>query len=98
MIVLAIIAPQLAWIAPVAAVIMVLPGLLLQRSWRSWRSSRRMNRPCATRCWWKRAGAGGYQADAGGEPLLQQWNSYIQITAESGLRTRELTQNLISWG
>lgn len=36
--------------------------------------------------------------DAGGEPLLQQWNSYIQITAESGLRTRELTQNLISWG
>jgi ATP-binding cassette subfamily C protein LapB len=29
---------------------------------------------------------------------LQQWNSYIQITAESGLRTRELTQNLISWG
>ena len=27
-----------------------------------------------------------------------QWNSYIQITAESGLRTRELTQNLISWG
>lgn len=30
--------------------------------------------------------------------FLQQWNSYIQITAESGLRTRELTQNLISWG
>jgi ABC-type bacteriocin/lantibiotic exporter with double-glycine peptidase domain len=24
--------------------------------------------------------------------FLQQWNSYIQITAESGLRTRELTQ------
>ena len=46
----------------------------------------------------KRAGAGGHQADAGREPLLQQWNSYIQITAESGLRTRELTQNLISWG
>ena len=30
--------------------------------------------------------------------FLQQWNSYIQITAESDLRTRELTQNLISWG
>ena len=30
-VVLAIIAPQLAWIAPVAAVIMVLPGLLLQK-------------------------------------------------------------------
>jgi ATP-binding cassette subfamily C protein LapB len=24
--------------------------------------------------------------------FLQQWNSYIQITAESGLRTRELSQ------
>ena len=59
-VVLAIIAPQLAWIAPVAAVIMVLPGLLLQKK------------------------------------LAE--NSYIQITAESGLRTRELTQNLISWG
>lgn len=50
-VVLAIIAPQLAWIAPVAAVLMVLPGLLLQKNSRRWRSSRPMNRPCATRCW-----------------------------------------------
>ena len=72
-IVLAIIAPQLAWIAPVAAVIMVLPGLLLQK---------------------KLAELAKQSANR----FLQQWNSYIQITAESGLRTRELTQNLISWG
>lgn len=30
--------------------------------------------------------------------FLQQWNSYIRITAESGLRTRELSQGLINWG
>ncbi len=30
--------------------------------------------------------------------FLQQWNSYIRITGESGLRTRKLTQRLISWG
>ncbi|ECX5568668.1 ATP-binding cassette domain-containing protein [Salmonella enterica subsp. enterica serovar Derby] len=30
--------------------------------------------------------------------FLQQWNSYIRITGESGLRTRKLTQGLISWG
>lgn len=30
--------------------------------------------------------------------FLQQWNSYIRITAQSGLRTRQLSQGLISWG
>lgn len=30
--------------------------------------------------------------------FLQQWNSYIRITGESGLRTRRLTQGLINWG
>ena len=57
-----------------------------------------MNPPCATRCWSKAFGAGRHQADAGGKPLLQQWNSYIRITGESGLRTRKLTQGLIGWG
>lgn len=52
-IVLAIIAPQLAWIAPVAAVIISCLACCCKRSWRSWRSSRRMNLPCATRCWWR---------------------------------------------
>ena len=76
-VVLAIIAPQLAWIAPVAAVIMVLPGLVLVESVQGLEDIKLM------------------QAE---NRFLQQWNSYIQITAESGLRTRELTQNLISWG
>lgn len=57
-----------------------------------------MNPPCATRCWSKASRAGRHQADAGGKPLLQQWNSYIRITGESGLRTRKLTQGLIGWG
>lgn len=35
MIVLAIIAPPLAWIAPVAALLMILPGVALQKNWLS---------------------------------------------------------------
>ena len=30
--------------------------------------------------------------------FLHQWNSYIAITAESGVRTRRLTHGLVSWG
>ena len=30
--------------------------------------------------------------------FLHQWNSYIAITAESGVKTRRLTHGLVSWG
>lgn len=52
-VVLAIIAPPLAWIAPVAALLMILPGLLLQKSSRSWRISQRTRPRCVTPCWSK---------------------------------------------
>jgi ATP-binding cassette subfamily C protein LapB len=30
--------------------------------------------------------------------FLQQWNSYIRITAQTGMKSRRLTQGLLSWG
>lgn len=98
-VVLAIIAPQLAWIAPVAAVIMVLPGLLLQKKLaelakQSAHESTLRNAVLVESV----QGLEDIKLMQAENRFLQQWNSYIQITAESGLRTRELTQNLISWG
>jgi ATP-binding cassette subfamily C protein LapB len=98
-VVLAIIAPELAWIAPVAAVLMILPGLLLQRRLAA------LARQSAHESTLRNAvlvesvqGLEDIKLMQAENRFLQQWNSYIQITAESGLRTRELTQGLISWG
>jgi len=98
-VVLAIIAPSLAWIAPVAAVLMVLPGLLLQKKLAA------LAKQAAHESTLRNAvlvesvqGLEDIKLMQAENRFLQQWNSYIQITAESGLRTRELTQNLISWG
>lgn len=52
-VVLAFIAPPLAWIAPVAALLMILPGLLLQKKLAVLANGLPMNPPCATRCWSK---------------------------------------------
>ncbi|HCQ11298.1 MAG TPA: multidrug transporter subunit MdtC [Leclercia adecarboxylata] len=97
--VLAIIAPQLAWIAPVAAVLMVLPGLLLQKKLAS------LAKQAAHESTLRNAvlvesvqGLEDIKLMQAENRFLQQWNSYVQITAESGLKTRELTQGLISWG
>lgn len=52
-VVLAFIAPPLAWIAPVAALLMILPGLLLQKKLLCLPTRLPMNPPCVTRCWSK---------------------------------------------
>ncbi|QIU90095.1 type I secretion system permease/ATPase [Yokenella regensburgei] len=98
-VVLAIIAPPLAWIAPVAAILMVLPGLMLQK-----RLAMLANQ-AAHESTLRNAvlvesvqGLEDIKLMQAENRFLQQWNSYIRITAESGLRTRELTQGLISWG
>lgn len=97
MIVTAIIAPPLAWIAPVAALLMILPGVALQ-NWLSSPTGR--PRSDATQCSLgrKRSGLEDIKLMQAENRFLQQWNSYIRITGESGLRTRKLTQGLISWG
>ena len=98
-VVLAFIAPPLAWIAPVAALLMILPGLLLQKKLavlanQAAHESTLRNAVLVESV----QGLEDIKLMQAENRFLQQWNSYIQITAESGLRTRELTQNLISWG
>ena len=98
-VVLAIITPPLAWIAPVAAVLMVLPGILLQKKLAA------LAKQSAHESTLRNAvlvesvqGLEDIKLMQAENRFLQQWNSYIQITAESGLRTRELSQGLINWG
>lgn len=98
-IVLAIISPQLAWIAPVAAIVMVLPGVLLQKKLavlanQSAHESTLRNAVLVESV----QGLEDIKLMQAENRFLQQWNSYIRITAESGLRTRQVTHGLISWG
>ncbi|VFS78270.1 type I secretion protein, ATP-binding protein [Salmonella enterica subsp. enterica] len=99
MIVLAIIAPPLAWIAPVAALLMILPGVALQKKLAV------LANQAAHEATLRNAvlvesvqGLEDIKLMQAENRFLQQWNSYIRITGESGLRTRKLTQGLISWG
>lgn len=98
-IVLVIISPQLAWIAPVAAVMMVLPGILLQKKLavlanQAAHESTLRNAVLVESV----QGLEDIKLMQAENRFLQQWNSYIRITAESGLRTRQISQGLISWG
>lgn len=98
-VVLAIIAPPLAWIAPVAALLMILPGLLLQKKLavlanQSAHEATLRNAVLVESV----QGLEDIKLMQAENRFLQQWNSYIRITAESGLRTRELSQGLINWG
>ncbi|WP_237558127.1 ABC transporter transmembrane domain-containing protein [Citrobacter freundii] len=95
-VVLACIAPPLAWIAPVAALLMILP-CCYRRSWRCSPTRLPMNPPCATLVE-SVQGLEDIKLMQAENRFLQQWNSYIRITGESGLRTRKLTQGLIGWG
>ncbi len=81
-VVLAIIAPQLAWIAPVAALLMVLPGLLLQKrlaalAKQSAHESTLRNAVLVESV----QGLEDIKLMQAENRFLQQWNSYIQITA-----------------
>lgn len=99
MIVTAIIAPPLAWIAPVAALLMILPGVALQKKLavlanRAAHEATLRNAVLVESV----QGLEDIKLMQAENRFLQQWNSYIRITGESGLRTRKLTQGLISWG
>ena len=98
-VVLGIIAPELAWIAPVAAIMMVLPGLLLQKKLavlanQAAHESTLRNAVLVESV----QGLEDIKLMQAENRFLQQWNSYIRITGESGLRTRKYTQGLIGWG
>ncbi|MCK2152206.1 type I secretion system permease/ATPase [Citrobacter braakii] len=98
-VVLAFIAPPLAWIAPVSALLMILPGLLLQKKLavlanQAAHESTLRNAVLVESV----QGLEDIKLMQAENRFLQQWNSYIRITGESGLRTRKLTQGLIGWG
>ncbi|EMH4160816.1 type I secretion system permease/ATPase [Pluralibacter gergoviae] len=99
LLVLAIISPQLAWIAPVAAVVMIVPGLLLQKRLaalaRDHVEESTLRNAVLVESVQSLEDIKLMQAE---NHFLQQWNSYIRITAQSGLKTRRVTQGLLAWG
>ncbi|MFC3396788.1 type I secretion system permease/ATPase [Brenneria rubrifaciens] len=99
LLVLAIIAPSLSWIAPVAALLMILPCLLMQKKLAQ--LARQSTQEITLRNAVLVESVQGLEdiklMQAEGR-FQQQWNSYIRISAESGVRSRKLTQWLMSWG
>ncbi|EHD19972.1 MULTISPECIES: type I secretion system permease/ATPase [Brenneria] len=99
LLVLAIIAPSLSWIAPAAALLMILPCLLMQKK------LAQLARQSSQEFTLRNAvlvesvqGLEDIKLMQAENRFQQQWNSYISISAESGVRMRKLTQWLISWG
>lgn len=99
LLVMAIIAPQLAWIAPVAAIIMLAPGLLLQRKLAALAQEHVQESTLRNAVLVESVqGLEDIKLMQAETRFLQQWNSYIRITAQTGMRSRRLTQGLLSWG
>ncbi len=99
LLVMAIIAPQLAWIAPVAVLLMVLPGLLSQKklaklTQQALKESTLRNAVLVESV----QGLEDIKLMQAEDRFLQQWNSYIRITAQSGVEMRKVMHSLISWG
>ena len=99
MLVMAIIAPQLAWIAPVAVILMILPGVLKQKTLarlahQSLKESTLRNAVLVESV----QGLEDIKLMQAEDRFLQQWNSYIRITAQSGVEMRKVMHSLISWG
>ncbi|OIX97095.1 type I secretion system permease/ATPase [Pantoea sp. Ae16] len=99
LLVMAIIAPQLAWIAPVAVLLMVLPGLLSQKklaklAQQALKESTLRNAVLVESV----QGLEDIKLMQAEDRFLQQWNSYIRITAQSGVAMRKVMHSLISWG
>lgn len=99
LLVLAMICPPLCWIAPVAAILMVTPGLFLQKK------LARLARQSVHESTLRNAilvesvqGLEDIKLMQAEERFQQQWNHYIEVTAQSGVRTRKITHGLISWG
>lgn len=99
LLVMAIIAPQLAWIAPVAAIIMLAPGLLLQRKLAALAQEHVQESTLRNAVLVESVqGLEDIKLMQAETRFLQQWNSYIRITAQTGMKSRRLTQGLLAWG
>lgn len=99
LLVMAIIAPQLAWIPPVAAIVMIVPGLLLQRKMAELAKEHVQESTLRNAVLVESVqGLEDIKLMQAENRFLQQWNSYIRITAQSGVKTRRITQGLLAWG
>ncbi|WP_416411772.1 type I secretion system permease/ATPase [Pantoea sp. App145] len=99
LLVMAIIAPQLAWVAPVAVILMVLPGVFMQKklsklAQQALKESTLRNAVLVESV----QGLEDIKLMQAEDRFLQQWNSYIRITAQSGVETRKAMHSLMSWG
>lgn len=99
LLVMAIIAPQLAWIAPISVILMVLPGVLSQKklaklAQQNLKESTLRNAVLVESV----QGLEDIKLMQAEDRFLQQWNSYIRITAQSGVEMRKVMHSLISWG
>ncbi|GAA0504724.1 type I secretion system permease/ATPase [Tatumella terrea] len=97
--VLTVVSPYLCWIAPVAAILMIIPGLLMQKKLA--RQARKNVHEATLRNAILVESLQGIQdikLMQAESHFQQQWNSYIQVTAESGAQTRKITHGLLSWG
>ncbi|WP_411898680.1 ABC transporter transmembrane domain-containing protein, partial [Salmonella enterica] len=95
-IVLAIMAPPLAWIAHVAALLMILPGVALKKKLAVLANQAAHEAELRNAVLVESVqGLEDIKLMQEQNRFLQQWNSYIRISGESGLRTRKLTQGLI---
>lgn len=99
LLVLAVIAPQLSWIAPLAVIVMVMPGLLLQKRLALLARNAQQESTLRNAILVESVqGLEDIKLMQAEDRFLQQWNSYIRISAQSGMRIRRLTQGLVSWG
>ncbi|NIF21187.1 type I secretion system permease/ATPase [Candidatus Pantoea multigeneris] len=99
LLVMAIIAPQLAWIAPVAVLLMILPGLFVQKklailAHKNLKEATLRNAVLVESV----QGLEDIKLMQAEDRFLQQWNSYIRITAQSGVEMRKVMHSLITWG
>ncbi|AIJ09782.1 MULTISPECIES: type I secretion system permease/ATPase [Edwardsiella] len=97
--VLFLISPQLAWVAPLAALFMIMPGFFLQRKMgelakNSIHESVLRNAVLVESV----QGLDDIKQLQAEERFLQQWNGYVRIISESNIRLRRLTQGLTTWG
>jgi len=97
--VMAVVAPQLCWVAPIAFVLMILPGLLAQKKLAAHANKNLIESSLRNAVLVESVqGLEDIKLMQAEDRFLQQWNSYIRITAQSGVENRRLTQALISWG
>ena len=96
-VVLFIVSPWLSWIAPVATILMILPGLLLQRKLAALANKNQHENTLRNAILVESIqGLQDIKMMQAESRFLHQWNSYIAITAESGVKTRRLTHGLVS--